>query len=128
MRLQEIIQQDLTALSHVSGAPTKELLKVVMAEFSRYPKKEIPDDEAIRIVRKMCANAIECGNPHEVVILDKYLPKMMDEIALQHYLEIVILVYDQPTMADIMRHIKQSGRTDIDMRMASKIANELLTK
>lgn len=125
MRLQEKLQSDLSNLAKTKGTD-KELIKVIIAELSRFPTKEVPDDEVIRIIKKMKANAIECGNLDEVPILDRYLPKMMEERELSMYIQNIISETGQTEMGKIMQFLKQSEYASlIDMKLANKIIRGL---
>lgn len=125
--LQNILNNDLAKLAKTTNNPTKELLKVVMAELSRYPTKDVPDEEVLRIIRKMKDNAVACGNLDEVPILDAYLPKMMDEDVLRQYLRNIILIRELTNMGQVMQYLKQDENASIiDKGMASKIVKELL--
>jgi len=126
MKLQVKLHDDLAKLALERNNPTKELLKVIIAEISRYSTKDVPDEEVLRIIKKMKANAIECGNLNEIPILDKYLPQMMSEDELRIYLSSLI-DKGMTNIGKIMQHIRQSEFASIiDNGMASKISKELL--
>ncbi len=127
MKLQEQLQSDFASLAKETHNPKKELLKVVLAELSRYITKDVPDEEVLRIIRKMKSNAIECGNMDEVPILEEYLPKMMDEGDMRIYLRNVVEVKGFTNMGQVMQYLKQDENSSvIDKGMASKIVKELL--
>jgi uncharacterized protein YqeY len=127
MKLQNQLQADLSKLAMKRNNPKKELLKVVIAEISRYKFKDVPDEEVLRIIRKMKDNAIECGNLHEVPILEEYLPKMMSESDLRIYLKSVIENKGFYNIGQVMQYLKQDEKSAfIDKGMASKIVREML--
>ena len=129
--LQSKLQGVLSNLAKEKNNQTKELLKVVIAELSRYPSKEVPDEEVLRIIKKMKANAIECGNLHEVAILDHYLPQMMSEDELKIYIKNIIdnFGFGVKDMGKVMQYLKQDEKASvIDNKIASKIVKELLSK
>lgn len=127
MTLQEQIQNDFSKLLKEQNCLPKELLKVVIAELSRYHSKNVPDEEVIRIVKKMKENAIECGNLDEVPILEQYLPKMMKEEELCSYIKSIMTETGLMEMGKIMQFLKKSEHSSIiDMSTASKIVRELL--
>lgn len=130
MKLQLQIQQDFTNLVKEKNNLTKELLKVVLAEFSRYSLKDVPDEEVLRIIKKMRDSAIECGNLNEVPILEKYLPKMMTENELREYIKSIISENNFSGMKDmskVMVSIRKSEFSSIiDNGIAIKIVKDLL--
>jgi len=127
MKLQNQLQADLAKLAMKRNNPKKELLKVVIAELSRYKFKDVPDEEVIRVIKKMKDNAIECGNLHEVPILEEYLPKMMSESDLRIYLKSIIESKGFSNIGQVMQYLKQDEKSAfIDKGMASKIVREML--
>jgi len=127
MKLQNQLQTDLAKLAMEKNNQKKELLKVVLAELSRYKSKDVPDDEVIRVIKKMKENAIECGNLYEVPILEEYLPKMMSESELRVYLKNIIQNKGFSNMSQIMQYLKIDEKSAfIDKGMASKIIREIL--
>lgn len=126
--LQIKLKSVLSNLAKEKNNQTKELLKVVIAELSRYPSKDVPDEEVLRIIKKMKANAIECGNLHEVAILDHYLPQMMSEEELKIYIKNIMGLTGFTKMGQIMQYLKQDENTNIiDNKIANKIIRELLS-
>jgi uncharacterized protein YqeY len=55
----------------------KDAIRVALAEFSREREKEITDEKAVKILRKLISNEQELENPDPVFIetLSIYLPK-----------------------------------------------------
>ena len=130
MKLQTKIQNDLTALAKFHYSIEKELLKVVLAEISRYPTKDVPDEEVLKIIKKMKANAIECNNLDEVPILNRYLPVLMTEKELTVNIQKIINENDFTSIRDmgkVMQLLKQSEyAANVDNALASKILKQLL--
>ena len=130
MKLQEQIQNDFAQLAKEKNNPKKELLKVVLAELSRYKSKDVPDEEVVRIVKKMKENAVECGNLDEVPILEEYLPTMYKDWQIKIMVEGIIQDHHLHGMSSIglvMKELQQQPHSSlIDKGIASKIAKELL--
>ena len=53
MKLQEQIKQDLTAAMKAKDEKKKSALRVVLGEFSRLDKKEVVNDDVVKIVKKL---------------------------------------------------------------------------
>jgi len=130
MTLQQNIINNLYVATTDRDIPTRELLKVVVAEMARGKNKEISDEEAVRIIRKFKANAIECGNLDELPILEVYLPKMLSEASIRAIMNTIIFEYayvGPPNMGKVMQHVNSHRQADqIDKKIASTIAKEML--
>jgi hypothetical protein len=131
MTLQQNIINNLYVATTGRDIPTRELLKVVVAEMARGKNKEISDEEAVRIIRKFKANAIECGNLDELPILEVYLPKMLSEASIRAIMNTIIFEYTYtgiPNMGKIMQYVNAHRQADqIDKKIASSIAKEMIT-
>jgi len=83
MSLQLKIKKDLTEALLNKDESTKSILRVLVGEFDRQPKKELSDSEVIKIIKKLVMNAEECYKyKHDV-------PGVEDNTyiqALNHYL------------------------------------------
>lgn len=134
MGLQAKIREDMVAAMKSKDRETVDLLRVVAGEFAREMKtgKELFDDEAIKVIRKMSENAKELGNDGEVVILKKYLPEMLTEAQIRLAVNSIITEMGYSTMKDmgaVMSEIKKLGTApQIDGKIASQITRELLSK
>ena len=130
MKLQEILQKDLDSAIQNKDNYTKNLLKVVIAEISRGKDKEVSDEDVLKIIRKMKENAILCNNMQEVPILEKYLPKMLDEKDTVNIIKGIISKGEYVSIKDmglVMGEIKRhpSGNM-IDSKLASGIVRQIL--
>lgn len=134
MTLQEQIGKDMVNAMKSRDKKILSLLRVVTGEFGRAMKssKQLNDDEALKIIRKMSDNAKDLGNNGEVLILEKYLPKMFDETAIHLVVTEIIQTNNYSGMRDmgkVMGKIKTSVNSSrIDGTIASKITKELLMK
>ena len=86
MTIQEKIKQDLTVAIKAKDDETKNALRVAMGEFGRSDKKELPDDEVIKTLKKLIKSEKELlqqkGDTDDsrfIAILTGYLPQMADE-------------------------------------------------
>jgi len=134
MSLQTQIREDMIAAMKNRDTETVSLLRVVAGEFGREMKssKELSDDEALKVIRKMSENAKELGNQGEVDILDKYLPQMLGEYQIRTIVGGIIQknkYSGMPDMGKVMTTLKSHPMTAlIDGKLASQLTKELLTQ
>ena len=86
MTIQEKIKQNLTLAIKAKDEETKNALRVAMGEFGRSDKKELPDDDVIKTLKKliksekeMLLQKGEADNSPFIDILAGYLPQMAGE-------------------------------------------------
>jgi len=130
MSLQTKIREDMVAAMKSRDTEVVSLLRVVAGEFGRVGK-DLSDEEATKVIRKMVENAKELGNLNEVVILDKYLPQMLGEFQIRTIVGGIIQANKFSGMQDmgkVMTTIKNHPMSaEIDGKIASQITRELLT-
>ena len=130
MKLQEILRKDLELSIQNKDNSTKELLKVVLSEISRGKDKEVSDDEVVKIIRKMKDNAVLCNNIQEIPILDRYLPKILDESDTVNIIKGIISKGEYTSIKDmglVMGEIKRHPLgSQIDGKLASGIVRQIL--
>jgi uncharacterized protein len=131
MSLQTQIREDMVAAMKTRDRDTVDLLRVVAGEFGREMKdvtKELSDEEALKVIRKMSENAKELGNQAEVDILDKYLPQMFSESHIVLIVNEIIQQNGYSGMQDMGKVMSQLKSPLIDGKIASRVTRELLTK
>lgn len=87
MTLQEKLKNDLTGAIKAKDEEKKSTIRVILGEFSRGGKKELPDDEVISILKKLVKSEREVlqqkGNPNAaspfIDIIETYLPQLASE-------------------------------------------------
>jgi uncharacterized protein YqeY len=131
MSLQTQIREDMVNAMKSRDTETVSLLRVVAGEFGRIGK-DLSDEEATKVIRKMVENAKELGNLNEVEILDKYLPQMLGEFQIKTIVGGIIQANKFSGMQDmgkVMTIIKNHPMSaEIDGKLASQIVRELLSK
>ena len=131
MTLHEKINADMISAMKSRDREVVDLLRVVKGEFGRVGK-DLNDDQAIPILRKMMENAKELGNDDEVPVLEKYLPDMLGENQIKTLVAGIINKNEYQGMQDmgkVMKEIKtHPSATQIDGKLASQITRELLSK
>jgi hypothetical protein len=83
MNLQKQIKSDLTAAIKAKDEEKKDTLRVILGEFGRLDKKELSDDEVIKILKKLLKSEKELlekkgaeDDSAFIKIIENYLPKM----------------------------------------------------
>jgi len=132
MSLQKQIRDDMVEAMKSKNRDVVELLRVVAGEFGRKmnSSKELSDEEALKIIRKMSENAKELDNLGEVEILKKYLPQMFTEKKLKDIIDIIITENSFSGMKDmgkVMAELKQMpSASQVDGKLASTIIKRRL--
>ena len=130
MKLQEQLQADLKTAIANKDNETKEILKVVVSEFTRGLSKEVTDEKALSIIRGLKESAILCGKTDEITVYDKYLPQMLSEDEVTAIVNDIIRDLNITSKREIGRIMgmlsKHPQATQIDKKFASTIINKLL--
>lgn len=135
----ERLRNDRTAGRKAHEARRVAVLTYVISEAEAIGKKvlrEPNDDEVIRVIRGIIAKNNEVLQHKEVVgiqaenlILEEYLPSLMEEAELKQIINILIpqLGEKSPKMIGlIMARLKSEHPGQFEPAMASRIAKELL--
>ena len=94
MNIQKQIKQDLSAAIKAKDSQRKDTLRVIMGEFGRRDKKELSNDEAVKILKKLMKSEKELlekkGDETDsefIRIIETYLPKMASEKEIIRWIE-----------------------------------------
>jgi uncharacterized protein YqeY len=86
MTLQEQLKKELMAAIKSKDESKKDAIRVVMGELGRSEKKELPDDDVIKIIKKLIKSekeVLEKSGETEaspfIVHIEKYLPQMASD-------------------------------------------------
>ena len=86
MNLQKKIKTDLSAAIKARDEHKKDALRVILGEFGRLDKKELSDDEAVKILKKLIKSEKEVleqkgdtENSAFIEIVESYLPQMVSD-------------------------------------------------
>jgi uncharacterized protein YqeY len=86
MNLQQQIKMDLSAAIKARDEHKKNTLRVVLGELGRLDKKELSDDEVVKILKKLIKSErevlerkCETADSAFIEIIETYLPKMASE-------------------------------------------------
>lgn len=131
MTIQEKIKADMIQSMKDKSSEKTSLLRVVMGEFGRIGK-EVSDEEAVKIIRKMSDNAAELKNDFEVKELETYLPSMLGPNQIKVLVAGLINTHGFSGMKDmgkVMQEIKKlPAASQIDGKIASSIVKQLLNE
>ena len=138
MTIQEHIKNDMVIAMREKRVEMRDLLRVVMAEFSRI-NKEVSDEQALAVINSLSKKTKEnilmfSGEDkekaeRELVILELYLPSQMDEVELEKIIQHCITFNSYSTMKDmgkVMGYLKKTHDGTYDGKMASNIVRGLL--
>jgi len=130
MRIQEQIKQELRASMVGGNKELTSLLRVILGEFSR-EGKELSDEQALKVIKKMRDNAVELKNEFEEIELNRYLPSMLELKELREMIKYIIEVNELSGMQNMGRVMgelsKSKENSRIDKSTASQIVRELLS-
>jgi len=115
MSIQEQIKKDLTLAIKARDEEKKSALRIIMGEFGRGDKKELTDDEAVRVLKKLVKSERETleqmgkqGDNRYIEIVESYLPKMATDDAIRQWIAANIdfsqYKNKMQAMKDIMAH------------------------
>ena len=127
MKLQEQIQADLKTAMLNKDENKKNLIRVILGEFSRVGK-ELTDEQVIKILKKMLENAKEMSNQVEIDILETYLPKELSKEKLTALILKIIIdngITSIKEMGKVMSGLKATGAL-YDGKVASEIIKTIL--
>jgi len=86
MNLQRQMKKDLSAAIKAKEEKKKDALRVILGEFGRLDKKEISDDEIVKILKKLMKSEKEvleqkgeAADSEFIKVIENYLPKMATE-------------------------------------------------
>ena len=94
MNLQKQIKSDLTTAIKAKDEEGKDTLRVILGEFGRLDKKELSDDEVVKILKKLIKSEKEmleikgvATDSRFISIIENYLPKMATEAEITNWIE-----------------------------------------
>jgi hypothetical protein len=93
MTIQQQIKKDLSAAIKARNEDKKETLRVVLGEFGRLDKKELSDDEVIKILKKLIKSEKEvlehkgeAADSAFIEIVESYLPETASEAEISAWI------------------------------------------
>lgn len=124
----EKIKKDLKEALLERDENKKNILRVILSESQRIGK-DVSDDEVYNIIKKLMDNAKQINNKEEIDILNKYMPKLLEEDELNDIIRDLIKKEGYSSMKDIgkiMSYLKSNYGSSYDAKIASTIAKKNL--
>ncbi len=132
MSIQEKIKKDLTRAMKEKDEEKKNALRVIMGEFGRGEKKEISDNDAVKIIKKLVKSERETlessgqqGDNRYIEILESYLPKMASEEEIIRWIMENIDFADYKNKMQAMRDIMAHFGSAADGNQVKEILQKL---
>jgi uncharacterized protein YqeY len=131
MTLQSKIKTDLQSAMKERNEIKKEALRVVMGEMARMDKKELSDDEVIRILKKLVKSEKEMleksgqalTSPF-IDVIETYLPQMAAEADIRQWIATHIdfgaYKNKMQAMGAIMKHFESSADGNLVKQILQK--------
>lgn len=129
MTIQQTISQHIKEAMLAKDKERLSILRVVIGEFNRVGK-EVSDDEARKIIKKMVENANDQNNKIEAVILSSYLPKQLTSDELENIIKATAQLNGYSGMSDmslLMRHLSENYHGRYDGRLAADLVKQCLS-
>ena len=132
MKLQAQIKKDLSSAMKAKDDVKKHTLRVVIGELGRSDKKELSDDEVIKVLRKLIKSEKEVldkkgddSDSEYINIIESYLPKMATDeeikIWIKQNIDFSQFKSKMQAMGSIMKHFGSLA----DGNMVRKILQEM---
>ncbi len=120
MKLQKKIKKDLTAAIKAKNEEKKDTIRVVLGEFARLDKKELSDDDVIKVLKKLVKSEKELlekrGDTTDsafIKIIEDYLPNMATKEEIMQWINQNVDLSEfknkMQAMGPIMKHFGQSA-------------------
>ncbi len=112
--LQEKLKNDLKIAMKEKNDEKKNTIRIIMGEFGRTDKKELPDEEVIPILKKLIKSEKETlertGKKEDspfIRIIEDYLPKMASEEEIRNWIQANVDFSQYKNKMQAMREIMQ---------------------
>lgn len=132
MTLQQQIKKDLASAIKAKDEDKKNTIRVIMGEFGRQEKKELPDDDVIGILKKLIKAEKETlerkGETEDsrfITIIQDYLPKMASEEDIKAWIVQNIDFSQYKNKMQAMRPIMQHFGSTVDGNQVKQILQSL---
>ncbi len=132
MSIQKRTKQDLPAAIKSKNEKRKDALRVIIGEFERSVKKELSDDEAIKILKKLVKSEKELlekkgaeTDSEFIRIVENYLPKMATDEEIMGWIKQNIDFSEfknkMQAMGSIMKHFGATADGNAVKKILQKI-------
>ena len=132
MNLQAQMKKDLSAAIKAKNKNKKDTLRVILGEFGRLDKKELSDDEVVKILKKLIKSEKEVleqkgetADSEFIKVIENYLPKMAtaEEILawIQQNIDFSQFKNKMQAMGLIMKHFGATADGNIVKKIIQKM-------
>ncbi len=132
MTLQETIKKDLTAAIKAKDETRRETIRVILGELGRLERKELADDEVIKVLKKLIKSEKEAlehsggaADSDYIRIIESYLPHMAGEPEIRAWIEQHIDFSQFKNKMQAMRPIMAHFGASADGNLVQKILQSL---
>lgn len=130
--LQEKLRNDLKTAMKEKDEDKKNTIRVIMGEFARMDKKEIPDNEVIPILKKLIKSENEMlersgltGDSPFIRIIEQYLPKMASEEEILSWIQANVDFSKYKNKMQAMKDIMQHFGSGADGNTVKKVLQDI---
>lgn len=131
MTIQQQLKSDLTGAIKEKDEAKKNAIRVAMGEFGRIDKKELDDEETIRILKKLIKSEKEMlaakGASEDsafIQILESYLPKLASREEIEAWIETHIDFSDFKNTMQAMKPIMSHFGSSADGNLVKQILQQ----
>ena len=132
MNLQSQMKKDLTAAIKAKDEKKKDALRVILGEFARLDKKELSDDEIVKILKKLMKSEKEvleqkgeAADSEFIKVIENYLPKMATEEEITEWIHQNIDFSEFKNKMQAMSLIMKHFGTAADGNFVKKIIQKM---
>lgn len=132
MTLQEQIKKDLMSAMKARDDVKKSTLRVVMGEFGRLSRKEISDDDAVKVLKKLVKDEKETmeksndtGDSEYIDLIERYLPQTASEEDVRTWIKENIDLSQFKNKMQAMKPIMANFGSAADGNTVKKILQEM---
>jgi uncharacterized protein len=132
MTIQAQIKADLVSAMKNKDEERKNAIRVVLGEFSRNDKKELNDEEAIRIVKKLINSEKEMlaakgipDNSEFIQVLETYLPKLASREEILDWIHRNVDFSEFKNKMQAMKSIMSHFGSSVDGNVVKQILQDM---
>lgn len=132
MTLQEQIKKDLMSAMKARDDVKKSTLRVVMGEFGRLSRKEISDDDAVKVLKKLVKaeketmeKSNDAGDSEYIDLIERYLPQTASEEDVRTWIKENIDLSQFKNKMQAMKPIMANFGSAADGNTVKKILQEM---
>ena len=123
---EQIVFEMKQCMKNNANPKLRDFLRVVMGEFAR-EGKELTDEQALTVIKKMHKDAVLMENDYEEKVLARWLPAALEPTQIKVLVAGIINKNGYSGMQDMGKVMAELKKTaGVDMKLAGQLAKELL--